>query len=137
MICVCVRVYVCCRNENYNHLTLLVVWQEGHPACKKLGCWHGYVCGSRCRFSCGPAHATATHFLFLQYIQLLFSRYSPTFGLGPSLSLFRVITVVAHSVIIIIPIGAVGMYPFMRFESLHPVLLDDSLQSRQEVFLEL
>jgi len=25
------------------------------------GCWHGYVSGSRCRFACGPADATAIH----------------------------------------------------------------------------
>jgi len=34
-------------------LTLLVGRQEGHPACKNwvVGCWHGYVAGSRCRFA--------------------------------------------------------------------------------------
>jgi len=31
-----------------------------------VGCWHGYVSGSRCRFAYGPATATATHYLFLQ-----------------------------------------------------------------------
>ena len=36
----------------FSALTLLVGWQEGHPACKKLsgGCWHGYLTGARCRF---------------------------------------------------------------------------------------
>jgi len=30
-------------------LTLLVGWQEGHPACKKLvGYWYGYLSGARC-----------------------------------------------------------------------------------------
>jgi len=30
---------------------LLVVWQEGHPACKKsvVGCWCGYLLGARCK----------------------------------------------------------------------------------------
>jgi len=31
-----------------------------------VGCWHGYLSGSRCRFSYGPADATATHCLLLQ-----------------------------------------------------------------------
>jgi len=41
---------------------LLVGWQEGHPACKKLrgGYWCGYLFGARCRFAYGPADATAT-----------------------------------------------------------------------------
>jgi len=28
-----------------------------------VGCWHGYLCGARCRFAYGPADATATHCL--------------------------------------------------------------------------
>jgi len=50
------------------NLTLLVGWQEGHPACKKLseGCWRGYVSESRCRFEYDQADATATHYLLLQ-----------------------------------------------------------------------
>jgi len=34
-------------------LTLLVGWQGGYPACKKLsgGCWHGYLSGARCRLA--------------------------------------------------------------------------------------
>jgi len=49
-------------------LTLLVGWQEGHPACKNtlVGCWCGYLSGARCRLACGPADATATHCLLLQ-----------------------------------------------------------------------
>jgi len=49
----------------FSALTLLVGWQEGHLACKKLvvGCWHDYVSGSLCRFAYGPADATATHYL--------------------------------------------------------------------------
>jgi len=39
----------------FSALTLLVGWQEGHPACKKrvLGCWHGYLSGVRCRLAYG------------------------------------------------------------------------------------
>jgi len=39
--------YVCIA---FSALTLLVGWQEGHPACKKrvVGCWHGYLSGARC-----------------------------------------------------------------------------------------
>ena len=49
-------------------LTLLVRCQEGHPACKNwvLGCWCGYLSGTRCRLAYGPADATATHCLLLQ-----------------------------------------------------------------------
>ena len=50
-------------------LTLLVGWQEGHPACKNTeqwDCWCGYLSGARCRLAHGPADATATHCLLLQ-----------------------------------------------------------------------
>jgi len=53
----------------FSALTLLVGWQEGHPACKKTGvvrCWHGYLSGARCRLAYVPADATATHCLLLQ-----------------------------------------------------------------------
>ena len=36
----------------FSALTLLVGWQEGHPACKKYGvmrCWRGYLSGARCK----------------------------------------------------------------------------------------
>jgi len=54
--------------QSFSALTLLVGRQEGHPACKNwvVGYWCGYVSGSRCRFACGPADATATHYLLLQ-----------------------------------------------------------------------
>jgi len=32
-----------------------------------VGCWHGYLSGARCRLAYGPADATATHGLLLQY----------------------------------------------------------------------
>ena len=53
----------------FSALMLLVGQQEGHPACKNwvLGCWCGYLSGVRCRFAYGPAGATATHCLLLQW----------------------------------------------------------------------
>ena len=52
----------------FSALTLLVGRQEGHPACKNwaVGCWRGYLSGTRCRLAYGPADATATHCLLLQ-----------------------------------------------------------------------
>ena len=52
----------------FSALTLLVGWQEGHPACKKrvVGYWHGYLSGVRCRLAYGLADATATRCLLLQ-----------------------------------------------------------------------
>jgi len=48
-------------------LMLLVGWQEGHLACKKLsGGVLSWLTGARCRFAYGPADATATHCLLLQ-----------------------------------------------------------------------
>jgi len=53
----------------FSALTLLVGRQEGHPACKNwvMGCWRGYLSWARCRLAYGPADATATHHLLLQY----------------------------------------------------------------------
>jgi len=53
----------------FSALTLLVGWQEGHPACKKTewwGYWRGNLSGARCTLAYGPADATATHCLLLQ-----------------------------------------------------------------------
>ena len=36
-----------------------------------MGLWHGYLSGAGCRFACGPADATATHYL-LQQIGFIF-----------------------------------------------------------------
>ena len=55
--------------QAFSALTVLVGWQEGHPACKKnlvVGCWRGYLSGARCRLAYSPANATATHCLLLQ-----------------------------------------------------------------------
>ena len=53
---------------SFSALTLLVGRQEGHPACKKLSvgmlAWLS-VTGVRCKFPCGPADATVTHYLSL------------------------------------------------------------------------
>ena len=40
----------------FSALMPLVGWQEGHPDCKNwvVGCWHGYLCGAKCRFEYGP-----------------------------------------------------------------------------------
>jgi len=37
----------------FSALTLLVGWQEGHPACKNrvVRCWRGYLSGARCRLA--------------------------------------------------------------------------------------
>jgi len=53
--------YVC--NVAFNALMLLVGWQEGHAACKKLSgeVLHGYLSGARCKwFAYGPADATTS-----------------------------------------------------------------------------
>jgi len=51
----------------FSALTLLVGWQEGHPACKKLsGGVLAWLSVARCRLAYGPADATATHCLLLQ-----------------------------------------------------------------------
>ena len=54
--------------SDFSALTLLVMRQEGRPACKNwvVGCWRGYLSGARCRLAYGPADATATHCLLLQ-----------------------------------------------------------------------
>jgi len=51
----------------FRALMLLVGHQEGHPACKNwvVGCWRGYLSGTRCRLAYGPADATATHCLLV------------------------------------------------------------------------
>ena len=53
---------------SFSALTLLVGWQEGHPACKKLsgGMLVVNLSGARCRFAYGLADATATHYLLFQ-----------------------------------------------------------------------
>jgi len=49
--------------DAFTALTLLVGYQEEHPACKNwvMRCWCGYLSGARCRLSAyGPADATAS-----------------------------------------------------------------------------
>ena len=38
-----------------------------------VGCWRGYLSGSRCRFAYGPVDATATHYFLLQKIRIGFT----------------------------------------------------------------
>jgi len=55
------------RTCSFSVLTLLVEWQEGHPACTKLiGGMLACLSGMRCRLAYSPAYATATHYLLLQ-----------------------------------------------------------------------
>ena len=58
----------CLRFFAFIALTLLVGWQEGHPAYKKLsgGVLACYLSGARFRLAYGPADSTATHCLLLQ-----------------------------------------------------------------------
>ena len=49
----------------FSALTLLVGRQEGHVGV--VGCWRGYQSGARCRLAYGPADATATRCLLLQW----------------------------------------------------------------------
>jgi len=54
----------------YSALTLLVRRQEGHLTCKNwvVRYWRGYLSRARCKwFAYGPADATATHRLLLQW----------------------------------------------------------------------
>ena len=47
------NISILCKYKYLYSWPLLIGWREGHPACKKywaVGCWHGYVSGSRCRF---------------------------------------------------------------------------------------
>jgi len=52
----------------FSPLTLLIGWQEGHLACKKLsgGVLAWLSVWGQVRFAYGPADATATHCLLLQ-----------------------------------------------------------------------
>jgi len=52
----------------FSALTLLVGRHEGirHVKYWVVGCWHGYLSETRCRFAYGLADATATHYLLLQ-----------------------------------------------------------------------
>ena len=63
--------YICAyyqplRSPDFSALTLLVGWQEGHLAYKKVSGGRGYLLGARCTLAYGPADATATHSLLLQ-----------------------------------------------------------------------
>jgi len=56
----------------FSALTQLVERQEGHPACKRTEWWAAgvVIClelDALCRLGYGPADATATHCLLLQF----------------------------------------------------------------------
>jgi len=62
----CLTVFMFCliiSAAAFSALILLVGWQEGHPACKKLS--GGVLAWSEVQ-TCVPADATATHCLWLQ-----------------------------------------------------------------------
>jgi len=42
-----------------------------------VGCWRGYLSGARCRLAYGPADASATHCLLLQYSPVGFTILVP------------------------------------------------------------
>jgi len=44
---------------------------------REVGCWRGYLSGTRCRLAHGPADATATHCLLLSKIQIGFTFLVP------------------------------------------------------------
>ena len=53
----------------FSAVTPLVGSRKGIRPVKNwvVGCWRGYLSGARCRLAYGPADATATHCLLLQY----------------------------------------------------------------------
>jgi len=70
LVCIFHKILLLCSflGLAFSALTLLVAWQEGHPACKKrvVWYWHGYLSGARCRLAYGPADAIATPCFLLQ-----------------------------------------------------------------------
>ena len=70
----CYTLFICTLHLQCN-LTLLVGRQEEHLSCKKLsgGILVWFLSEARCRFAYGPADATATHYLLLQWIQIGFT----------------------------------------------------------------
>ena len=66
----------------FSALTLLVGWQEGHPACKKLsgGVLAWLSVWSEVQLAYGPADATATHCLYCSSkIQIGFTFLVPAY----------------------------------------------------------
>jgi len=63
--------FVCCIYV-YLPSVLWCCWLGGRKGIRPVTnwvvwCWHGYLCGARCRLAYGPADATATHCLLLQW----------------------------------------------------------------------
>jgi len=48
-----------------------------------VGCWHGYLSGTRCRLAYGPADVAATHRLLLGKIQIGFTFLVPAHPVVP------------------------------------------------------
>jgi len=71
-------IYLICNPVVYftfSALTLLVGWQEGHPACKNewLDAVMVICLWMRCRLAYSPADAIVTHYLLLQQFQIGFT----------------------------------------------------------------
>ena len=66
---------------DFSALTLLVGWQEGHPACNKLsgGVLSWLSVWSECRLAYGSADATATHYLAPVKSRLVFTFLVPAY----------------------------------------------------------
>ena len=69
----CLRYDECCESDFWatTQNVLWCCWLGGRKGIRPVknwvvGCWCGYVSGSRCRFAYGPADATAIQYLFLQ-----------------------------------------------------------------------
>ena len=75
--------YILCCSPRiaFSALTLLVGWQEGHPACKKLsgGVLAWLSVWSECILAYGPADATATHCLAPVKSRLVFTFLVPAY----------------------------------------------------------
>jgi len=59
-------------NVTFSFSVLWRCWLGGRKGIRPVknwvvGCWHGYLSGARCRLAYGPADATTTHCLLLQW----------------------------------------------------------------------
>jgi len=67
--------------------TWITCWLGGRKSIRPVknwvvGCWHGYVSRSRCRFAYGPADATATHYPLLSKSRLILPSWFYLSGAG-------------------------------------------------------
>jgi len=88
-------------------------------------CWRGYLSGMRCRFAYGPADATATHYLLLQY-QIYFTFLVPAHPGNPGQSPGGRRMVVA---VVVVPV-----YPLLTTSTVYWIITNayttDSSKSR-------